>query len=262
MPNIYMQQDTLNELNRNYEQAPLKHPVFLNSVPKSGTHLVRNILRMFVPVEQQFHETFIQIPNLHQMAGRAFSLEMPMLSWGHLLCSDESVYATAKTNNILLVRDPYTWVLARARFFLSENFEAKLEHLRRPEFSGDSLLNMMIYGIHGKSPPLVDIFTFNAVSWLGSHTKLYRFEDVLRHLKDLESRQAEAYFGGLLDDCGIDMPADWRERVRVGSDRKQSGTARENLTVDETRIPKELPVLQRKMVDQVIPGVREILGYH
>ncbi len=261
MPQIYMQQDTLNELNGNFEQKRLEHPVFLNSVPKCGTHLIRNIMRMFVPVDQQFHETFIQIPNLHQHAGRAFSTQNPMLSWGHLLSSDESVYATAKTRNILMVRDPYTWVLARARFFLSENFEAALEHLRRPEFSGDSLLNMMIFGIHGKSPPMADIFTFNALAWLGSHTKLYRFEDMVHHVKNLDAPEAETYFKTLLDDCGIAMPADWRERVRVGSDRKQSGTARENLKVDESRIPDELPELQKQMVNHVLPGVRAILGY-
>jgi hypothetical protein len=47
-------------------QAPLQAPVFLNSVPKSGTHLVRNILRMFVAPEQQYQAQFIQFGNLSQ----------------------------------------------------------------------------------------------------------------------------------------------------------------------------------------------------
>ena len=35
-------------------QAPLtRGRVFLNSVPKCGSHLLRNIIRMFVPVDQQ-----------------------------------------------------------------------------------------------------------------------------------------------------------------------------------------------------------------
>ena len=54
MPTITMKQDNLNERNLEFTQAPLRTPVFLNSVPKSGTHLIRNIMRMFVPVEQQF----------------------------------------------------------------------------------------------------------------------------------------------------------------------------------------------------------------
>ena len=60
MPRIRTKPDDLNELNKNYVQQPLREPVFLNSVPKCGTHLMRNIVRMFVAVEQQYHKAFIQ----------------------------------------------------------------------------------------------------------------------------------------------------------------------------------------------------------
>ena len=43
---IVMKPDNLNERNLEFEQAPLKQPVFLNSVPKCGTHLIRNVMRM------------------------------------------------------------------------------------------------------------------------------------------------------------------------------------------------------------------------
>ena len=122
MPRIVAQGDNLNELNRNFSQTPLEQPVFLNSVPKCGTHLFRNIVRMFVPVEQQYHATFIQIPVLKQHL-RAFSKPTPKLSWGHLLFSDESAIALEGVRHTVLVRDPYTWVLARARFFLSDTFQ-------------------------------------------------------------------------------------------------------------------------------------------
>jgi hypothetical protein len=261
MPTITMKQDNLNERNLEFVQAPLKTPVFLNSVPKSGTHLIRNIMRMFVPVEQQYHATFIQIPNLRNNAMQAFHPARPMLSWGHLLFSDESVMATRTTRNILLVRDPYTWVLARARFFVSENFESGLEHLKGPQISPEALLNMMIFGIHAKAPPMSDIFQFNAAAWLGTGVKLYRYEDILHHLKTLESTDAEAFFRSLLADCGIDMPSDWRQRVVIGSDRKQSATARENLAVDNDNIPSELPDMQKRLVDFAVPGLRALLGY-
>ena len=57
------------------------------------------------------------------------------------------------------------------------------------------------------------------------------------------------------------MPADWRERVRVGSDRKQSGTARENLAGSKHDVPDELPEAQKQLVELQLPGVREFLGY-
>ena len=70
MPRIVTKADNLNERNQDFTQVPLKEPVFLNSVPKSGTHLIRNIMRMFVPVEQQYHKAFIQYAVLrdHQAA--------------------------------------------------------------------------------------------------------------------------------------------------------------------------------------------------
>ena len=48
MPTVVARGDNLNELNRSYAQVPLLVPVFLNSVPKCGTQLMRNIVRMFV----------------------------------------------------------------------------------------------------------------------------------------------------------------------------------------------------------------------
>lgn len=260
MPRISMTQDNLNERNTEFAQIPLTEPVFLNSVPKSGTHLLRNIIRMFVPVEQQYHDDFIQIPNLRQHS-KVLHPDMPKLSWGHLLFSDESALATSMARHILLVRDPYTWVLARARFFLSENFDGNLAHLRVRQYSGNHLMNMMIFGIHGKAPTLHDIYTHNAAAWLGTSARLYRYEDIITNLKDIESLRAEQFFHQLLTDCGIDTPDDWRERVLIGSDKSQSGTSRDNLKVDDSRVPDELPEAQKKLVDYAVPGLRALLGY-
>jgi hypothetical protein len=58
-----------------------------------------------------------------------------------------------------------------------------------------------------------------------------------------------------------ELPADWRERVLVGSDRKQSGTARENLSGLQDVIPDVLPDVQKQMVDYAAPGLRRLLGY-
>ena len=261
MPRIVASGDNLNELNRNYVQTPLRAPAFLNSVPKCGTHLMRNIVRMFVPVEQQYHAMFIQHPVLRQHLA-AFSQDKPFVSWGHLLFSDDSAIALRRVKHTILVRDPYDWVLARARFFLSDTFRGSLEHLKGGNVSTEEVMNMMILGIHEKAPTMQDIFLNNAIGWLGTKAELVRFEDLIKHLKDLESDAAEAYFADLLGKCGIsELPGDWRERVLVGSDRKQSGTARENLAGDTIELPDELPEVQKRMVDLTLPGLRQMLGY-
>lgn len=261
MPRVVARGDNLNELNRNFAQTPLTAPVFLNSVPKCGTHLMRNIVRMFVPVEQQYNKVFVQHPVLKQHLA-AFSQDKPHLSWGHLLFSDDSAIALRHVSHTILVRDPYDWVLARARFFLSDTFRGSLEHLKGGNVSVDEVMNMMILGIHEKAPNLQEIYLHNAVGWLGTKAKLVRFEDLITHLKDLESDAAAAYFADLLGKCGIaELPSDWRERVRVGSDRKQSGTARENLAGEKFEIPDELPAMQKQLVDVAAPGLRALLGY-
>ena len=261
MPRVLAKADNLNERNREFEQRPLTGPVFLNSVPKSGTHLMRNILRMFVPVEQQYHKAFIQYPILrdHQAA---FAKARPFLSWGHLLYADDSAIALRQVHHLLLVRDPYDWVLARARFFLSDTFQGSLDHLKGGNVEVEDMLNMMIFGIPDKAPTLNEIYTHNAVSWLGTHAQVLKYEDLITHVKNLDTEATETFFAGLLDKLGMgELPADWRERVRIGADREQSGTARENLAGSETNVPDELPQTQKRLVDYAAPGLRAVLGY-
>ena len=154
-------------------------------------------------------------------------------------------------------------MLARARFFLSDTFQGSLEHLKGGNVSTDEVINMMIFGIHGKAPSLNEIFTHNAVSWLDTKIILLRFESLLHHVKNIDTAEAETFFANLLRDCAIEkLPKDWRERVRVGSDRQQSGTARENLVGGgKFEVPDELSDMQKELVNYAAPGLRKILGY-
>jgi hypothetical protein len=258
---VNVKPDTLDEENRKFVQRPLRQPLFLNSVPKSGSHLLRNIIRMFVPVESQYQAEFIQHHFLQQHLA-AFAPSANRLSWGHLFFLDASRAALAGVRHVVLVRDPYQWVLAQARFVLSNEFNAPgLEHLKRPGVSVESVLNLMIEGMRPQLAPLAITYRYNAVAWLAEGAHLVRYEELVGALRDLDSAQAEPYFSALFEACGIDRPDDWRERVRIGSDRKHSGTARENLTGVSARIPSELPDQQKHMVDRAAPGLRSILGY-
>jgi hypothetical protein len=174
--------------------------------------------------------------------------------------TDVTAVAAARARQILLVRDPYDWVIARARFFLSDEFGG-FDILKEGTLSIDALLNMMIFGVHEKAPPLASMFVYNALAWLGTGAYLVRYEDLVEAVKNLESGSADEFFANLFEAAAIERPHDWRDRVRIGSDRKQSGTARENLTGIAVEFPAELPQLQRKMVDLVAPGLRSLLGY-
>jgi hypothetical protein len=260
MPTVIAKSDNLNERNKEFTQQTLRQPFFLNSIPKSGSHLLKNIIRMFVPVEQQYDVDFIQYPNLKHHH-TVFSSKPPKLSWGHLLFADSSAVLLKDTPHIVLVRDPYDWVLARARFFLSDNFQAGLEHLKHGRTNIDDYLNMMIFGVHNRFPTMNDIYLNNAVAWLGTSAHFLKYEDIVENLKNLESESAETFFKDLLALADIELPSDWRERILIGSDRKQSGTARENLDLKGQSIPLVLPNEQKRLVNYTNPGLREILGY-
>ncbi len=260
MPTVLVKADTLDEANRRFVQARLRQPIFLNSVPKSGSHLLRNIIRMFVPVEQQYARDFIQWANLQQHR-TAFDPARPMLSWGHLFLADASAIETASTRRILLYRDPYDWVIARARFFVSEQFASNMDHLKSGSLTADELLTMMIFGLPGKAPSLRDIYEMNAAAWLGARVHAVKFEDLVRHITALETPDADRFFLSLLEACGIERPGDWKDRVKIGADRKQSGTARENLTGVSLEFPDTLGPRHRALVDYHAPGLRTLLGY-
>ena len=259
MPVVKLQPDTLNLETSRFDQQPLRQPVFLNSVQKSGSHLLRNIVRMFVPVEQQYQKQFVQWGNMPEHL-EAWDPARNYLSWGHLFYSDASAIELSHVRKLLLYRDPYDWVLARARFFMSENYQGNLDIVKAGRLKIDDLLALMIFGIHGKAPPMADIFRFNAAAWLGSDVHVVRFEDLRTHCGKLDSDEAEEYFATLLTSCGIPVPSDWRERVRIGSDPKLSGTARQNLS-GAVDLPEQLPDKHKRLVDYAAPGLRELLGY-
>lgn len=252
--------DNLDQIGLRFERASLTTPVYLNSVPKAGTHLIRNILRMFVAPEQHWRREYIQHAILRQFGPEAFSKAKPMISWGHMLFSDESAIALRDVRHIVLVRDPYDWVLARARFYLSDEFQGNLNHIKGGAASPEDVIMMMIMGAHGKVPDLKDIFALNAVAWMGSSAVVVRYEDIIDSLNDLGSRRAETFFAQLLADCGLELPADWRDRVEAGADRRESRTASENLNVTAD-LPKVLSDTHRRVVDFHAPGLRALLGY-
>jgi hypothetical protein len=253
--------DTLGPEVSRYPHQRLRQTAFLNGVPKCGTHLLRNIVRMFVPTDQHYDREFLQITNLPQHIS-ALNPGRPQFSVGHMVFADPSVTALKHARHVILVRDPFDYVLARARFSLSDQFDhPQLQHLKGGAVTVEQMLNFMIFGVPGRSPALREVFVFHAVAWMGAGGEIVRYEDVVAHLKDLDSEPSRAFFADLLGKFGIDqLPADWRERVQIGADRQHSATAREHLSGGMV-VPDELPQIQKQLVEHAAPGLRALLGY-
>lgn len=251
--------DTLNAQVRRFSQAPLTQTAFLNSVPKCGTHLLRNIVRMFVPVERHYDREFIQLQNLeqHQVA---LNPRQPAFSVGHLVYADMAALATRHARHVILVRDPYDYVLSRARFVFSDEFRHPMLEPLKAAASVEQVINFMIFGVPAKSPALREVFTFNAVAWMHTGAQIVRYEDIVSALKTLETPASEAFFRDLLGKFGIALPQDWRERVKIGSAREHSATDSGQLS-GVPDFPKTLTDGQKQLVEFAAPGLRALLGY-
>jgi hypothetical protein len=254
--------DNLDEETVRFSPEPLRQPLFVNSIQKSGSHLLKNILRMFVPIEQQYREQFIQWGNMQQHLV-AFDPARNFMSHGHLFFSDASAIELSGVRKLLLFRDPYDWVLSRARFYMADQFVSNTDYLKQGRLSVEDLLTLMIFGITTKAPSLADMYEFNVAAWLGSPEVFpVKFEDLARHARAIDADEAENFFSDLLAAAGIShLPDDWRERVRVGANPAQSATARENLSGISLAIPDELPARHKRLVDYCVPGLRALLGY-
>ena len=258
---IRLKADTLDKDIARFSHKKLRQTVFLNSIPKSGSHLLKNVMRMFVSVEDTYGKHFIQWGNLREHLS-AFDPRRPQMSWGHLMFTDASAVETAHARKIILVRDPYSWVLARARFYVSDQFGDNSTLIKKSGMSAEHLINLMIFGIHQQALPMRELYQLTAIAWRGPNATWVKFEDLLAAVRNLDTPGAEAFFTRLLDLAGLGpLPDDWRERVRIGADPKQSGTAQENLKNVAIEVPKVLSDEHKELVDYAAPGMRKLLGY-
>jgi hypothetical protein len=255
----------LNELNKalsGFTFAQLRRPILITTVPKCGTHLLRNIMLGFFGQDQILTHDFILSRTVREHAA-AFDRNAPKISCGHLRHGDEAIRIAAHSTILVMVRDPYDYVLAYARFLYSRlELSPFARYVKIHRLPVDRVIAAVIFGNQNAENRWTDLrsnFETNAVAWLGGDSKLVRYEDLLGHVEALDD-EAEAYFEQLLAACGSPLPEDWRARVSIAADRRYSLTARENLDVD-VEVPAELSDVQKGMVDIAAPGLRRILGY-
>ncbi len=254
--------DNLLEGSRTFECKPLRQGLFLNSVPKSGTHLLRNILLMFVSRDETYHKDFIDGSNIQSHLS-ALIEDKAYFSWGHLAFSAVTASIVKKVRKLMLVRDPYDYVLSMSRYLLSDHPTDSLsEYIRTKELTAKEVMRIVIFGVYHPSelPGIEHVYLRNAVAWLGNDTYLVRYEDLRAHLNNLDTEAADIYFSLIFEAAGIAKPDDWRIRVRTGSDPRLSWTARMYVG-SPSGLPEKLGSLERSMVDCVAPGLRAMLGY-
>lgn len=249
---------------RAFWKQEVHNNVFLNSMGKAGTHLVKNILMAFLPEYQlrNFYKYAIAYnPNNGPL--RPFFPEGENTAfWGHLPCCLETEDSVRDCKHIILVRDPYTFVLAKERFLFAE--ETQNEVVNKAVQKSSNVLKQIIAGGLGPVPPLRVIYD-QYVMWLGSGAKFVKYEDVVSSVANIDSPEAETFFSDFFKFIGIEnLPEDWRERVSLMSNPSLSPTYRDNLTYKSfSGFPykKELDQEYKDLIDYTCPNLRTILGY-
>lgn len=235
----------------------LDKAVFLNTLPKSGSHLLRNICRAFIDPEYVSNGQCVQRSNLKD---RADAFKASLLIWGHLEAGRASIQVASTTpHHIVLVRDPYTWALAKARFMSSDSYTNSADFLKEKGYTANAFISSAIQGIPGVSESLRDLFNGHVLHWIGQNIKIVKFEDLKYYANNLDAEGAEEYFRDLLSFLP-EFPEDWKERVALGAKPEHSGTHRTKLNTS-VEFPEELTDLQKSLIEYHCPNLRKLLGY-
>ncbi len=102
--------DPVAAANERFQCPPLQSRIFLNSVPKCGTVLLKNILLMFIPWAQHYRWfiTESKCPErLSAMKGDRYKFFV-----GHMNHTPVTSEILKNFKHILIIRDPYAHVLS------------------------------------------------------------------------------------------------------------------------------------------------------
>lgn len=240
----------------NYDHIIDDVPIVLNSVPKSGTNLVRNMILHFVGKEQTCPvavtgETFEEISGYLNQKKYSFY-------YGHLFKDNQTYLQLRNTKLVLLMRDPVSYLpsLARWAFHPSKPWGDISEIIQNTNMPFHEVVSYSITGVgmRFRIPSVKEMFLKNLIEWMDSATILLKYEDIIRHLKKIDSQEAEIYFFNIFHKLGISIPDDWKNRILAGANPENSPTFfrgnKEKLTENHLKI-----------IESVAPGLRNLLGY-
>lgn len=196
--------------------ATLDLPVsaLVNSHPKSGTHLLRNILLHFFSART--HAPFL----FHDNFATAAAAAGPRLFVGHVPWSVAAAPDAPPLRKILLVRHPATMVLALARAFYDGNTTREDFIALRSSRTFEEIVACVLAGYaHQGQPcaaPVAESLRYFTLDWLEGADCVIRFEDIRTALAGSDDdvvRVFEPLFGTL----GCPLPDDAAARIRAGS---------------------------------------------
>jgi tetratricopeptide (TPR) repeat protein len=242
----------------------LNSPIFICTVPKSGTHLIRGILA------QIFGTDFVFLSDSPGVVPNEIDiLSEPQLEnkiyVGHFHYSEKFSTLVANFPKILLVRDPRDYVISQAYYMDSfKRMESPLEKRFRELPSWKHKVSASIFGMtecKTKLASVNEIFINHCIKWLSSpNSLLVRFEDIVGSQFGGNTNRMVKTIQSILEFIGYKVEDEEKlfDDIFLGSDPAKSGTFRSGnigswrLEFDEDHV---------KQFKLVAPGLVSRLGY-
>ena len=195
----------------------------VNSHPKSGTHLLKNILLHFssaaVHQEMLFYDTFAPA-FIGENNSQIYTAHLP-----YSMCST-AMGDAGNVQSILLLRHPCAIALALARAFYDVN-TTRPDHLfLRERDSFEEIVRKVVCGYECAGlefGPLAASLSEFCLEWQGKVRFTVKFEDIVAKLRGADD-ELLAYFQPILEAIFEAIPADAALRIRAGSSTAISAT--------------------------------------
>lgn len=246
--------------NFNIDHVP-NAPIILNSIPKCGAHLLRNIFMHFINWDVVNHE-WIHTGNDKSIKG---SMEQGKRYFtGNLMQDIGTTRDVEGFKMVILIRNPrtYTLALARSLYHPSRHWWTDIAtFVQENQIPFTEAITYAIVGQHYGNDtiiPINDMYLKFALQWFDNAAIIVKYEELMEHIIKIESSESYSYFYKLFESVGIPMFTDWKERVIAGSQPFLSASFIEGQVQENTELLTEAHEL---MLQLIAPGLKKMLGY-
>jgi tetratricopeptide (TPR) repeat protein len=224
-------------LDKEKEPMMLASPVIVCCVPRSGTILLRNILRSVLGDNLVIPSNSFSRP----LVTSEYLLALPRLTnrayVGHIRYSEDLAKKLASFPKIVLIRDPRDYVISYAHFMdrlaketsgpqkeWYENYWTKKEP--------DEKLSTMIFGLDTRLarkvyPSVFTSYLDYAIKWSGPNTLMLRYEDIISAKLGGNDKTVIKTIRSIMDLLGVQIDEETlAQRIAQGSDPAKSNTFR------------------------------------
>jgi tetratricopeptide (TPR) repeat protein len=256
-------------LDNNNDQMKLASPVVVCSVPKSGTILLRNILKSILGDNLVIPSDSFKQP----LASSKYLLALPRLTnriyVGHIGYSEDLAKKIASIPKIVLIRDPRDYVISYTHFMdrlakdaLGAQREWYEKYWNKKDW--DEKLSTMIFGLDTRLvrkiyPSVLNSFLNYAIKWSGPNTLIVRYEDIIGTKFGGNDKIVIKTMRSIMDFVGVQIDQETlAQRIAQGSDPTKSDTFRFGGKGNWNQEFKPQHVAQMKAVG---PTLLSTLGY-